>query len=45
MKSPDPRVMRGKTFAVQCIEALLEAGDEIIIPMPFRVSYQDQTLC
>ncbi len=25
-------------------EALLEAGDEIIIPVPFWVSYQDQTL-
>lgn len=25
-------------------EALLEAGDELIIPVPFWVSYQDQTL-
>ena len=25
-------------------EALLEAGDEVIIPVPFWVSYQDQTL-
>src|SRR4249920_1762696 len=25
-------------------EALLEAGDEIILPVPFWVSYQDQTL-
>ena len=44
MRSPKSLSLRGKALALQFGEALLEAGDEIIIPIPYWVSYADQAL-